>query len=107
MMIELFIKEFKRAVLNQNIYFIGGRQKNKDFLSKLGWTAEDVINFLFSELSPSHYIEGPEEERDPAFGRGIVYKFMMKIEGYDVYVKIKKQEENFFFLILSFHESER
>ena len=106
-MVELFIKEFKEAVKAQNVYFVGNRQKNREFLTKLGWTAEDVINFLFSELSPSHYISGPEEERDPKFEKGIVYKFMLRIESYDVYVKIKKLETRFFFLVLSFHESER
>ena len=57
-MVELFIEEFKEAVLAQRVYFVGGRQKNREFLSKLGWTAEGVINFLSSELSPSHCTGG-------------------------------------------------
>lgn len=106
-MVELFIKEFKQAILNQNILFIGNRRKNKEFLPRIGWTASDVINFLYDCLLPSHCIGGPEEERDPNFPNGVIYKFMVRIESYNVYVKIKKLENQFLFLILSFHESER
>lgn len=105
--VKLFLMQFRKAVLNHKVILIGGRKKNKEFITKLGWTIEDVLNFLFSELEPSHYLSGPNEEIDPNFCEGIIFKFKIQIETFDVYVKIKKPVENDYFVVISFHEGER
>jgi hypothetical protein len=105
--VELFLIEFRKAIRLQKATVIGGRKKNRDLASKLGWTYEDILNFLFEELEPAHCISGPEGERDPQFDPGIIFKFKVKIENIDVYVKIKKILEEDFFVVISFHEAER
>ncbi|MBT1247336.1 MULTISPECIES: hypothetical protein [unclassified Thermosipho (in: thermotogales)] len=101
--LELFIKEFKKACVSGNYYFVN-RKKNLDFIMQIGWTVEDVVNYLYENLSPLHLFKGPEPDNNPNYDSGIVYIFKMPFEHLLVYVKIKKKTEANYFIILSFHE---
>ena len=89
---NLFIADFKKACLNNNYYFARERNKNINFLLKLGWTVEDMINFLYNNLSVEHYYKGPELENNPNYNSGIIFVFIITIEefSFSAYLKIKK-----------------
>ena len=104
-MVELFIREFKRAVRENRWQFIR-RRKNLEFLGKLGWTEQMVVEYLAENLSPKHCYKGPEEERNSSFEPGVIFVFKMVVESFMVYIKIKKISREEFYAILSFHEDE-
>lgn len=103
---NLFIADFKKACLNNNYYFARERNKNINFLLKLGWTVEDMINFLYNNLSVEHYYKGPELENNPNYNSGIIFVFIITIEEFSLsaYLKIKKVDDSNKFVIISFHE---
>jgi len=104
--VKLFITMFKKACESGN-YFFANREKNLEFLEQLGWTVEDVINYLYDNLSPEHFYEGPEADDNPNYDPGIIFKFIMPIENFSVYIKLKKKDGIDYFIILSFHEEGR
>ncbi|MEN6515719.1 MAG: hypothetical protein ABFC87_04835 [Fervidobacterium sp.] len=106
----LFIEEFKKACKERR-YYITQREKNMNFLEKIGWTVDNMLDFLEKNLSHKYYYRGPEAEKDPKFVQGTVFAFNIPIHDYKleelppkIYVKIKKVEEEDYFVILSFHE---
>lgn len=103
---NLFIEDFKEACSQNNYYFAQNRNKNNNFLLKLGWTVEDMINFLYNNLSVEHYYKGPELENNPNHNSGIIFAFIITIEEFSlsVYLKIKKEDDSNKFVIISFHE---
>jgi len=105
--VALFIKLFRKACETGDYYFVGVRRKNLEFLKKIGWTVEDVINYLYNNLSPEHYYKGPESDDNPIYEPGVIFAFIIPIENFSVYVKLKKQEGGNYFIILSFHEEGR
>lgn len=104
-MVEVFIREFKQAVVKGKWQFVR-RRKNIEFLTEIGWTETIAVEYLAEKLLPKHYVKGPEDERDPKFEPGLVYIFKMAIENHEVYIKIKKVSMEEYFVIISFHEDE-
>jgi len=105
-LVLLFLTEFKRCYEKGCVLF-GNREKNRKFLQKLGWKPSHALEFLYENLWIQHYYDGPLDEIDPKFSPGIIYVFKINIEEFEVYVKIKKLEDEGFMIVLSFHEAER
>ncbi|WP_126992241.1 hypothetical protein [Thermosipho globiformans] len=104
--VQLFIEVFKDLCKKGCVTF-APRQKNKEFLAKIGWTVEDVLEYLYEKLSHEYLHSGPEEEKDQNYESGIIYIFLMPIENFSVYVKIKKFEGIDNAIVISFHEEGR
>jgi len=104
--IKLFIETFKQLCKGGNVSLVP-RDKNKEFLEKIGWLPEDIINYLYENLSTDNFYSGPENDRDDSHKPGIVCVFLVSLEGYSVYIKIKEFKEEFKATVISFHEEGR
>lgn len=105
--VQLFIDIFRKLCETGNVYLAKDRTKNKEFLEKIGWLPEDVINYLYENLSIEHYYSGPANEIDKRHKPGVIYVFLVPLEEHLVYVKIKKFEGELQAIVISFHEEGR
>jgi hypothetical protein len=107
-MVEFFLELLKQFINNNQLQLVK-RVKNTEFLTKVGWTEEDVHNFLLNELTKDDFIYD-SVEKDFNFPEGTVYIFKKQIcvedEVYQIYIKIKYVEKEDYMVLLSFHESE-
>lgn len=105
----MFLELLKKSIKAGRIAFVG-RKKNLQFLAKVGWTVEDVYNFLYENIKETDFV-GKSIDKDDTFPEGYMYIFKKKIfenkELFEVYIKIKYSNPNDYLIIISFHETER
>lgn len=97
-----FLNDFKKSASRYGIVLIG-REKNHDFLARIGLTQQGAKTELMS-LAVEDYCKGPAADRDVP---GEVWIFGKQVLGYEVYIKIKLRNgaANKGAVCISFHEA--
>lgn len=85
--IEDFLEDFREDAGTSPD--IADRDNYDDFRIRSGISFDEMREILLKKLSSSHYLAGPEPERDPKFPQGIIYKFIYPWENYEIYIKLK------------------
>ena len=85
---SIFLKDFKKIVTQERGLDIVGRQENKKTLLQIGFTKKNCQNEILN-LSVSDYCAGPKQDKDRP---GVIWEFGKKIQGHDVYIKLKIAE---------------
>lgn len=88
--VDAFLKEF-RACWPKTGYTVIEREKNDDALGILGITPNHRQNIILS-LTNKDYIAGPENDEDESSGE--IWKFIKRVNGYQIYIKLKIFEVN-------------
>lgn len=86
--VSIFLKEFKKIVTQERGLDIVDRKENLSSLLQLGLTKKNCEHEILS-LSVSDYCAGPRPDKDRA---GVIWEFGKKINGHDVYIKLKIAE---------------
>ena len=98
------LKRIKKGVVN-GAFSLSSRQKNMDFIAKLGLSNPNgKIKHIITTLNLDNYYSGPEKSKINKDDD--IYKFKVKVDDYDVYLKIGYLEENGekFVTCISFYE---
>lgn len=85
--IEDFLEEF-RACSRPRIDVMRTR-KTVSFLLKKNLTFKDVDIIIFKDLNSTHYIDGPDEERDTEHEQGEIWEFVVEKFNRKIYIKLK------------------
>jgi hypothetical protein len=101
--VSLFLKEFKQVARARGIDFIP-RQEFISTLTLFGITRRNCQDEVLS-LSVEDYCQGPDDDRDRP---GKVWVFGRRIEGREVYIKLKlaKVGDEMIAKCLPFHHAE-
>jgi hypothetical protein len=101
--VRQFLNDFKILVLEKGLN-IENRQKNRDGLLELGLTAYQREEIILS-LSLADYYAGPKKDK---YKSGYYWEFGKRIDGVEVYIKLKIVEynEDEYAVCFSFHRSE-
>lgn len=95
-----------RTLINQDHYVFNADRrdnKNRDTMVLLQYTNQDVINEFLS-LDRSHYRQGPIQDKDSPDKE--LWVFKKKVDGYEIYMKIKHIKSKDVCIIVSFHVNE-
>jgi len=84
-----FLKEWKHTCQHHNIDFVP-RPKNLEGLAELE-IPETLAKKMLKDLSVDDYVAGPKTDRNRP---GEVWEFGLKINGNDVYIKIRLYQVN-------------
>jgi len=87
-LVSAFLKEFKKLAVTSSVDIFVDRVAYKDAFIKLGITKDMAFQDLLS-LSVEDYCSGPDPDRGKP---GFVWEFGKKIEGKEVYIKLKITE---------------
>ena len=87
--VRSFLIEFKKIVSSHRVYIIQ-RRVNKEALTELGLTRENVKDEILS-LSVADYCSGPEADKDRP---GDIWVFGINIDEKEVYLKLKIVEKD-------------
>lgn len=82
--IRIFLREFKRIIVDRGLDVIS-RRKNNDALSELGLTRKNRRDEILT-ISVENYCSGPEPDHDRP---GEVWVFGKQIGSANVYIKLK------------------
>jgi hypothetical protein len=85
---SIFLKDFKKIVTQERGLDIVDRKENLTSLLQLGLTKKGCKHEILN-LSVSDYCAGPKPDRDRP---GVIWEFGKKINGHDVYIKLKIAE---------------
>ena len=101
--VRQFLSEFKDLIYASGLRIID-RIKNRDALLELGFTDKQRKDIILS-LSVLDYSSGPIKDN---LKPGDYWVFGKKIEGVDVYIKLKiaEQDDEEYAVCFSFHKSE-
>ena len=77
------------------------RDKNNKTITELGFTKRNIFQEIIS-LSSKDYYDGPLNDKD---NNGILWTFIKKIKGRNLYIKIKLKNTKDV-IVISFHEAE-
>lgn len=86
--VALFLKEFKQIITAGRGLDIIDRRENLDSLLELGFTKRHCKEEILS-LSVENYYAGPKPDNDRP---GMVWEFGKRIDGSEVYIKLKIAE---------------
>ena len=104
--VMLFLVEAKKLIASSSCAFIR-RKKNLDALAFLGWSIENLFDFICT-LTPETYVNGPDADSD--FPGEDIWTFGVMVEDHEHYIKLKiRRLENGNdgqILCLSFHQAE-
>ena len=107
---KLILLKIKECLEIGNFHFVR-RDKNTSFIQNLGWTYEEVIEYIYNNLYEEDLVEWDQNEINTNFVDGSIYIFIKNdsIENinYSIYIKIKFISDDNYIVILSFHERER
>lgn len=104
MKVELFLFQLRENYKNHKC-FVRRRKDEKinKLLRELGWTRNQMFEYLIDNLLPEDYVKGPEEEHGNPAGK--VWVFIKIIERKSVYIKISNFPNDSW--CISFHEDEK
>lgn len=85
--IEKFIDEFKACSGKE--FEVVRTFKTSNFLIKKNLVFDDIYNIVFNELNYTHYIDGPDQERDSFYEEGEVWEFVIQKFNSEIYIKLK------------------
>lgn len=99
--VAAFLKEFKHVAFDEGEFFIVNRVENNRDMVALGFTRRNCADEI-ADLSAADYCEGPEPDLDRG---GEVWIFGKRIEGREVYIKLKVAETDWGKIakVISFH----
>jgi len=101
--VNKFLGNFKRLFGKRGLNILWSRNKNKETITKLGFTRLDVIDEIL-KLTHIDYIDGPKTDIDNNFP-GKIWEFGKIINCEEIYIKLKiNNDEPFCF---SFHFPEK
>ncbi len=85
--VEKFIEEFKACSGEQ--FEVARTFKTNRFLLKKNLTFVDIHYVVLNDLNYTHYIDGPDEERDSHYEEGEVWEFVIEKFNSKIYIKLK------------------
>lgn len=94
-----FLRVFKEKREKLGGIYVAGRAKNRDALSKLGFTKKQREEVILA-LTPEDYCGGPDRDHEAP---GNVWIFGKIEEGQEIYIKLKVTHVP---ICLSFHPAE-
>ena len=104
--VQKFLDDFKAVAKEskENFDLVRHRPQNRTTLDQLGMDTRECLDQILS-LTAEDYCKGPEDDRDRP---GKFWFFGKKIEGHEIYIKLKLVEigEKKKALCISFHIAE-
>jgi len=95
-----FLADVHSAARRRDVWILGNRAENQQFLLDRGWKRDDILLFL-QQLQVANYCRGPEPDR---VRNGRVWVFGMVVETFDLYIKISEVKPSRpGFVCISFH----
>lgn len=101
---DAFLSEVRAAITQARCIFHGNKVKNRNTLTKLGFTLDDMYDEIYT-LTYKDYLYGPEQDRRPDHGTKNIWVFKKFVKGMLVYIKLEIiiiAKETL--VVLSFHE---
>lgn len=105
--VKLFLSEFRKCHQNHAVYYGDLNRKTTNYLREIGWTYENMKNFILRQLKPSDYFRGLNEHH--FLPNRTVAEFALQLEETQLYIKLEliSEDQHFVAGYLSCHPAEK